>query len=191
MARKVPTLKISANMLKMMKNTNSCVISSSMGFQNTMPNYQNCIKGIGIPINFSHWVVYGCRLLIPTSMRKQVLSQLHYSHQGTLCIKLCAYLTAAVYDIDNTVLRCRQCQDHLPSNQKEPLIHKNAPFLEVAADFYSHAGQNYLDCHTDWPCIIPMGGNATAPHLVAAIRQLFCHTGIPDIFWTDEGPQFT
>ena len=36
-----------------------------------------------------------------------------------------------------------------------------------------------------------MGSNTTAPRLVAAVRQSFCHTGIPDIFWTDEGPQFT
>ena len=146
-------------------------------------------------------IVHGCRLLIPTNMRKQVLTQLHESHQGMVRTKQRARLT--VYwpgidnDIDSAVLGCRQCQEHLPSNHKEPLIHKNTPsrpFQEVAADFCSHAGQNYLilvDCYTDWPSTIPMGSNTTAPRLVAAVRQSFCRTGIPDIFWTDEGPQFT
>ena len=99
-------------------------------------------------------------------------------------------------DIDNIVLGCKQCLDHLPSNHKEPLIHKNTPdrpFQEVAADFCSFAGQHYLilvDCFTDWLTIIPMGTNATAPCLVAVVRQSLCRTGIPDIFWTEEGPQF-
>jgi len=111
--------------------------------------------------------------------------------------RLTVYWPGIDNDIDNAVLGCRQCQEHLPSNHKEPLIHKNTPnrpFQELAADFCSHAGQNYLilvDCYTDWPSIIPMGSNTTAPRLVATVRQSFCRTGIPDIFWTDEGPQFT
>ena len=38
-------------------------------------------------------IVYGCRLLIPTSMRKQVLSQVHDSHQGMVRTKQRARLT--------------------------------------------------------------------------------------------------
>jgi len=59
-------------------------------------------------------IVHGCRLLIPTSMRKQVLSELHDSHQGAVHAKKNAHLT--VYwpcidnDIENIVISCKQCQ---------------------------------------------------------------------------------
>ena len=117
-------------------------------------------------------------------MRKQVLSDLHDSHQGAVRTRQRARLT--IYwpgidnDIENIVLSCKQCQDHLPSNHKEPICLKPTParpFQEVAADFCSHGGQNYLilvDCCTDWPTIVPMGTNTTLPHLGVTVRQSFC-----------------
>ena len=146
-------------------------------------------------------IVYGCRLLIPQAMRCRVLSNLHESHQGTVCTKQRARLT--VYcpgmdnDIENMVLSCKHCQDNLPSNPKQPMISKSGPsrpFQEIAVDFCSYGGQTYLiivDCFTDWPDIIFMGHNTTTFHLVQVMRQSFCRTAIPDILWSDGGPQFT
>ena len=108
-----------------------------------------------------------------------------------------AYWPGIDNDIDNIVLSCKKCQDMLPANTKEPLISKpkpTRPFQEVAADFCCYGGQNYLilvDCFTDWPDIIPMGHNTTTTHLIKALRQSFCRTAIPDVLWSDEGPQFT
>ena len=105
-------------------------------------------------------------------MRSQVLSQLHDSHQGSVRTKQRAHLS--VYwpgidnDIDNTILACRQCQDHLPSNPKEPIIQKprpDRPFQEISVDLCSHAGHTYLiivDCFTDWPAIISLDHGTTA-----------------------------
>ena len=39
------------------------------------------------------------------------------------------------HDIDNTILKCKQCQNHLPSNTKKPITQKLAPgrpFQEIA-----------------------------------------------------------
>ena len=105
-------------------------------------------------------IIYGCRLLIPTILRPKVLSDLHSSHQGLVPTKQRARLT--VYwpgidnDIDNTILSCQFCQDHLPSNPKEPLIQKprpQHPFREIAVDYCTYGGQQFLiimDCFTDW-----------------------------------------
>ena len=146
-------------------------------------------------------IVYGCRLLIPTTMRHQVLTNLHEAHQGALRTKQRARLT--IYwpgldnDIDNIILNCQQCQDHLSRNVKEPIIQKSQParpFQEVAVDLCSYAGHDYLimvDCHTDWPDIIPMTHNTTASQITTALRQAFCRTAIPDVLWSDGGPQFT
>ena len=111
-------------------------------------------------------IVHGCRLLISTVMRQQVLSDLHESHQGTICTKQRAQLT--IYwpgidnDIDNMILSCQLCQGHLPSNPIEPLIQKLKPlrpFQEIAVDHCTYGRQQFLilvDYCTDWPEIIPL-----------------------------------
>jgi len=60
-------------------------------------------------------------------------------------------------------------------------------------DLCSYAGCDYLiivDCYTDWPAIISMGHDTTTPQIITALRLSFCCTAIPDILWSDEGPQF-
>ncbi len=92
---------------------------------------------------------------------------------------------------------CKSCQDTLPFNPREPMVTRslpNRPFQELAGDFCTHAGRQYLvlvDCFSDWPDIIPMGNNTTAPQLTSVLRASFCRTGVPDTFWSDQGPQFT
>ncbi len=146
-------------------------------------------------------IVYGCRLLIPSAMRPQVLQELHASHQGAVRTKLRAnlivYWPGINNDIENTIRSCKQCQDHLPSQSKEPIITKprpSRPFQEIAVDFCSYAGQDFLitvDCYTDWPDIIHMRNNTTTPQLTATLLKAFCRTGAPDVVWSDQGPQFT
>ena len=92
---------------------------------------------------------------------------------------------------------CKQCQDHLPSQPKEPIVFKpqpQLPFHEVAADFCCYAGKFYLivvDCYTDWTTIIPMENNTIARQMNVGLRELFSWTAVPDILWSDNGPQFT
>ena len=146
-------------------------------------------------------IVYGCRLLIPAALHREVLTQLHDSHQGMVRTKeracLCVYWPGIDNNIDNVILSCKTCQDTLPSNPQEPMITKPSParpFQELAGDFCSYAGQQYLilvDCYSDWPEIIPMGNTTTATQLTSALRASFCRTGVPDTFWSDQGPQFT
>ncbi len=146
-------------------------------------------------------IVYGCRLVIPSKMRLVVLSQLHESHQGCVRTKqrarLVVYWPGVDNDIENTILACQQCLEHLPSHPKEPITIKprpSRPFQELAADFCSYAAQDFLilvDCYSDWPDIIHMGHNTTTPRLTAALTAAFCRSGAPDIIWSDQGPQFT
>ena len=133
-------------------------------------------------------------------MHSQILSQLHESHQGFVRTKqrarLSVYWPGIDNNIDNTILSCKQCQDHLPSNLKEVIIQKPTParpFQEISVDLCSHAGHTYLiivDCHTDWPAIISLDYGTTALHIISHIRQSFCDTAIPDILWSDDGSQF-
>ena len=146
-------------------------------------------------------IVYRSRLLIPRTMRPKILADLHEAHQGIVRTKQRARLT--VYwpgidnDIENIITACQLCQDHLPSNPREPIVSKPrplCPFQEVAVDFCTYGGKQFLiivDCYTDWPDIIPMGTNTSTPQLITALRSAFCRTAIPDVLWSDGGPQFT
>ena len=112
-------------------------------------------------------IVYGCRLVIPHQMRRQVLTQLHESHQGSVRTKerarLIVYWPGLDNDIDNVISSCRLCPQHLPSHPPEPLLSKprpTRPFQEIAVNFCSFAGRNFLitvDCYTDWPDVVYMG----------------------------------
>ena len=68
------------------------------------------------------------------------------------------------------------------------------PFQQIAVDFCSYGRHQFLiivDCFTDWPEIIPMRKNTSTQYLVQALTELFCQTAIPDVVWSDGGPQFT
>ena len=145
-------------------------------------------------------LVYGCRLLIPAAMRREVLRHLHESHQGLVRTKerarLIVYWPGLDNDIDNIISSCKQCQDHLPSNPREPIAFKptpGRPFQELAIEFCAYAGHDFLvlvDCYTDWPDVIHMGHSTTTHHLLAVLKQAFCRSGVPDVIWSDQGPQF-
>ena len=134
-------------------------------------------------------------------MHHGILTQLHESHQGSVRTKqrarLIVYWPGLDNDIDNIILACKQCQEHLPSNPREPITIKprpGRPFQELAADFCSYASQDFLilvDCHSDWPDVIHMGHNTTTLRLITALKKDFCRSGVPDILWSDQGPQFT
>ncbi len=90
-------------------------------------------------------IVYGCRLLIPKSLRSSMLSRLHEAHQGVSRSKARARLTmywpGIDQDIENFVAGCHHCQNHLPSNGKETMILKpvpSRPFQHIAADFAAY-----------------------------------------------------
>ena len=97
-----------------------------------------------------------------------------YSMNQTACTTHCVYLLGISNDIERIVLTYKQCQDHLPSNPKEPILYKfkarpTQLFQKIAGDLYSHASPlTYMilvDCLTDWPDIVPMHGHVT-PHLL-------------------------
>ena len=144
--------------------------------------------------------MYGCRLFIPTVLRNRILFYLHDSHQGIARTKerarLAVYWLGIDRDIETIIGACKQCQDDLPSLGREPMITHalpERPFQQLAADFAQLDGRNYLimvDCYTDWPSIQLMNQNPTTHSLTSALRDYFARTAVPDVLWSDGGPQF-
>jgi len=66
--------------------------------------------------------------------------------------------------------------------------------MAFAADFCYHDGRHYLvwvDFYSDWPIIAPMDRDIITKHLLTTLIEIFSQTAVPDIMWTDRGPQFT
>ncbi|XP_064083067.1 uncharacterized protein LOC135199081 [Macrobrachium nipponense] len=117
-------------------------------------------------------VLYGARIVVPSAMRRNILTRLHDSHRGVEATKRRAkqtvYWPGINSDIANTVHACEPCQIMQPSQQQEPWLcneNPSRPFESVSADFFSVAGKSflvYVDRLSGWPLVVKFGTNTTA-----------------------------
>ena len=145
-------------------------------------------------------ILYGCRLLIPTALRRDMLSRLHESHQGMERTKRRARL--AIYwprmdnDIEKMVRSCQECAEELPSQPKEPLQPHPEPtriFEHMAADLFSYGGVQFLvitDIKSGWPTTYNLGRRVNSQDVIDALRKTFTDTAVPTTLYSDNGPQF-
>ena len=45
------------------------------------------------------------------------------------------------------------------------------PFQQIAADLASYGGKQFVNCKTDWPDIVEMGNDTTAPKLARGVPR--------------------
>ena len=146
-------------------------------------------------------IVYGCRLYIPKAICPRILANLHDSHQGINRTRerarLAMYWPKIYSDIEIVVASCKKCQADLPSLTKEPMLtcpQATRPFQELAIDLAHVNAHNYLtmvDCYTDRPSLHLLRKSTTSSVIISALRNYFLRTAVPDIVYSDGGPQFT
>lgn len=140
---------------------------------------------------------YNERIIVPLSMRKAILNQLHESHFGiTKTIKRAkeiVYWPNLNNDIIEKIGECTICQLNAPKNQKEPLIPHEVPdkaFDKVGCDILEFENKNYLvvvDYYSKWIELSQMKGKQ-ASNVNAELMQIFSHFGIPKIVIADNMP---
>ena len=142
------------------------------------------------------------RLVIPRSLRKVVLSNLHSAHQGVSSMRSransCVYwpgLDAALQAYRDT---CRTCMENSPSQSAEQLIltpSPSYPFQQICSDYFQLGSHTYLsivDRFTAWICLYSFRPHqATHVKLQDIFRDLFVAYGVSEELSTDGGPQFT
>ena len=67
------------------------------------------------------------------------------------------------------------------------------PFESVSSDYFEHAGKHYLiytDRLSGWPMVKMFNREATAAKLITTLRKFFAATGVPEVFRSDNGPQY-
>ena len=140
----------------------------------------------------------GNRLVIPTSLRPEVLSQLHVGHQG---IKKCrerakqaVWWPGLSKQLQELVQDCPVCYKHR-IQRAEPLLPTPLPKLpwqKVGTDLFEWKKSTYLliiDYFSRWIEISKLD-QLTANSVVAHTSSIFARHGIPEVVVSDNGPQF-
>ena len=148
---------------------------------------------------FDGVVLYHDRVVIPTSLRDQVLESLHSAHQGVS--QMCSRAETSFFwpgmtpAITEMRARCQQCNRKAPSQLSSaltPRMDPAYPFQCKVADYFHHQGHNYLvvvDRYSKWPIVDEASHGAAG--LIAALRRIFVTYGISDELTSDGGPEFT
>ena len=144
-------------------------------------------------------VLYKDRVVIPPSLRNEVLAHLHAAHQGVTSMTARAEasifwpgITPAIAAVRSQCSHCNRIAPSNPSAPPTPLISPDYPFQCVCADFFHYKGCNYLvvvDRYSNWP-IVERASNG-ADGLITCLRRTFVTFGIPDELASDGGPEFT
>ena len=139
------------------------------------------------------------RIVIPRSMRLEILDCIHTGHLG---ISKCrARARTSVWwpglstQIENMVTSCNTCAKDRPE-PKEPLMSASfpsRPWERLAADLFEIEGKVYLivvDYYSRWFEIKRLNDQSSA-RVISILKELFSTHGIPDIIVSDNGPQFS
>ncbi|XP_059061148.1 uncharacterized protein K02A2.6-like, partial [Achroia grisella] len=141
----------------------------------------------------------GNKILIPKSLRQEMLQKIHIGHMGlekcTLRSREIMFWPGLNNDLKNMITNCNICLTHRKSNQKEELQpHEipNRPWAKVGMDLFEIKGCHYLlmvDYFSKFFEIVQLPVT-TSEYVINCIKNIFSRQGIPNIVMSDCGPQF-
>ena len=135
------------------------------------------------------------RVVIPSTLRADVLKFLHSGHAGAQTMLSRAVQT--VYwpnyraDIQEVRDQCESCNVHCPSNP--PLVPTDTPdlptypFQVVCTDFMDFNGNSYMilvDKYSNWLSILKLSKN-DSKHVIEALRKYFTVFGVAEVLCSD------
>ncbi|UYV85087.1 hypothetical protein LAZ67_X004532 [Cordylochernes scorpioides] len=139
-----------------------------------------------------------CRLVIPASMKLEILDKLHAGHFGITKTRLRARETVWWPGISEesaeTVRKCSVCVQEAVSKH-EPLIPTNFPtrsWQKIGMDLFKFENKWYLvviDYYSRFPETIQLD-RLTANVVVRSCKSIFARHGIPETVVSDNGTQF-
>ena len=144
-------------------------------------------------------ILYKHRILIPPSLREDVLKALHAAHQGVTSMVSRAEasvfwpgITPAIAQLRAECYQCNRIAPSNPSAPPMPLMSPDYPFQCMCADFFTYKAHHYLvivDRYSNWPIVERSHEGSSG--LIASLRRSFVTFGIPDELTSDGGPEFT
>ncbi|XP_063404228.1 uncharacterized protein K02A2.6-like [Mytilus trossulus] len=142
----------------------------------------------------------GLKLIIPTSLRKEMLQLIHETHMGIVKCKTRArefmYWPGMMSDIQDIVEKCETCAvNNKKTNNKEPMITSklpDRPSSKLAPDLFQYKGEHYLltvDYYSKWPEIDKLD-ELSSSNTICYLKKQMSRFGYIDQLITDNGPQF-
>ena len=145
-------------------------------------------------------LLWGGRVVIPSSLKETVLAELHKEHMGVSRMK--AFARGHVWwrgmdkDIEALGKSCRACLAVKQAPATAPLhpwVWPSRPWQRIHIDFAGpFLDKSFLiivDAHSKWAEVVEMS-QTTTPRTITALRQIFATHGIPEEMVSDNGPQF-
>jgi hypothetical protein len=139
----------------------------------------------------------GEKLIIPASLKNDILGKLHESHLGMDKCKARAresmYWPNMNRDIEEVVGNCATCANFKRQNSKEPLLPHSVPdrpWSKLGADLFDFGGKDHLlvvDYFSKYPEVARLD-NKTASGVIKALKPIFARHGIPDTLVSDNMP---
>lgn len=142
----------------------------------------------------------GSRVVVPSSMRADMLKRLHEGHLGISKCKARArqlmFWPGMNADIVAFANRCSACKALAYKLPQEPFRIREVPkhpWSRVGVDLLEYAHQTYLVVYDAQSNFLELEKlqNATAAEVVDKLKAIFSRHGIPVEVNSDNGPQFT
>ena len=146
-------------------------------------------------------VIYrGDRVVIPRSMRPEMLNTLHTSHMGIVKTKQRArdiiFWPGMNKQIEEMIKKCPTCLEFQNKQPKEPMIPHPIPSLpwnKVATDLFELDGNHYLvmvDYYSNFIEVAPLSDTRTTT-VLRQVKANIARHGIMETLMSDNGPQFS
>lgn len=142
----------------------------------------------------------GEKIVVPKSLIPKMLTNIHRGHLG---IRSCLnrarqllYWRGMNTDIENFIKKCRVCEASQRANYKETVCLKKIPDLPwqiVSSDIFTCKGKHYLNIYDSYSGFVDFKllKTLTSIETINHLKNWFSVHGIPQIFETDNGPQYS
>ena len=144
-------------------------------------------------------IMRGERVIIPKSLRKQTLEDLHTAHQGVEStlrrVRESVYWPNMNGDVKDFISRCETCNAFPSWQQKEPLLNHKVPnqsWSKIATDLFQFENKEYLatvDYFSNFFEVDQLR-STTSGAIITKPKGHFARYGIPDEIVSDNGPQY-
>ena len=147
---------------------------------------------------FDGVILYGDRVLIPPSLRDNVLTALHSAHQSIT--QMCSRaessffwpgMTPAITELRNRCSSCNRIAPSHPNAPPTPPIRPVYPFQAISSDYFHYKGNYYVvavDRYSNWPIVEPAAAGAEG--LISTLRRIFVTFGISEELSSDGGGEY-
>ena len=145
-------------------------------------------------------LLWGTRVVIPESLRKTVLMELHDVHPGTTRMKMLSRsymwwpkMDEEIEGITKTCSTCAVNQSNPAAAPSHPWETPSGPWIRIHMDFAGpFMGKMFLivvDAYSKWVEVTIMN-EATSVSTVNKLRRMFSTHGLPQVSVSDNGPAF-